>query len=171
MKDQDCLWLSDSCDEPIQAVTTTVLLFLPHVFLNTSKLREEEVKVAVRGLLCLCSRRRLLDLDPTSSSSLHASCAPVAFGNRSCYNRFSAVFYSLGFAVVTEVAHVIPSFFQNQCLAVSSWRLTMFLGEHWFVYWGQTMRYFIFRSGSCGSWSSVLKKVSMNCSTKFPTSQ
>lgn len=73
----DCLSLSDSCDEPIQAVTTTVLLFLPHVSLNTSKLREEEVKVAVRGLLCLCSRRRLLDLDPTSSSSLHASCTPV----------------------------------------------------------------------------------------------
>lgn len=99
----------------------------------------------------------------------------TAFGNRSSFSalfipEFSAVFYSLGFAVVTEVAHVIPSSFRTMCLAVSSWRLTMFLGESWFVYWGQTMRYFIFRSGSCGSWSSVLKKVSMNCSTKFPTS-
>lgn len=53
---------------------STVLLFLPHVSLNTSKLREEEVKVAVRGLLCLRSHRWLLDLDPTS---LHASCTPV----------------------------------------------------------------------------------------------
>lgn len=145
MKDRDCLSLSDKCDEPIQAVTTTVLLFLPHVSLNTSKLREEEVKVAVRGLLCLCCRLWLLDLDPTSSSMLPAHWC-IFFHSiwKQILFSFNALFtpeYSLLSSTVwdlqswlklpTWIFSLFQASFRTMSLAVSSWRLTMILGEHW----------------------------------------
>lgn len=141
MKDQDCLSLSDSCDEPIQAVdspTFPASRFLKHI------------KVKRRGSQSGRSRSSLFvqsSVAPWPGPHVFAcflrtgAYFSTAFGNRSSFNALFIPECSLLSSTVwdlqswlklpTWIFSLFQASFRTMCLAVSSWRLTLFLGEHW----------------------------------------